>query len=65
MLMKGYLGVISSMRLHSEMDIQSVKLAWSILHSEFKAHVLPPPEGNDKGCKMNTFHYSSTLLKGR
>ena len=49
MLMKGYLGLISSKRLDSRKDIQPVNSAWSILHSEFKAHVLPPLEGNNKG----------------
>ena len=31
-----------SLRLDSRKDIQSVKSAWSVLHTEVKVHVLPP-----------------------
>lgn len=31
--------------------IQSVKSTWLILHSELKAHIIPPLEGNFKGRK--------------
>ena len=34
---------ISSIKLDYRKDIQSVKWAWSVLHSELNAHVLLPP----------------------
>ena len=34
-------------------DIIPVKLTWTILYSELKTCMLPPLEGNNKGCKMN------------
>ena len=40
MLRASGLGQISSRRLDSRKVIQSVKSAWSILHSELKAHAL-------------------------
>ena len=48
MLMKGQLGLISSMRVDDRKDIQSVKSAWSVLHTGFKAHILFLVEGNNK-----------------
>ena len=63
MLMKGFnafalrasrLELISLIRLDVWKDVKSVKSAWSILHSEFKACALPPLEGNNVGRKTNT-----------
>lgn len=34
-------------------DIQPLKTAWSILHSELNTHVLPTREGDSKGRKTN------------
>ena len=48
MLMKGQLRLISSMRVEDRKDIQSVKSAWSVLHTGFKAHILFLVEGNNK-----------------
>ena len=45
------LELISTIRLDDRKDIQFVKSAWSILHSELKARALPPLEGNNKGRK--------------
>ena len=42
------------MRSDGRKDIQSVKSAWSILHSDFKANVLPSLEGSNKRHKTNT-----------
>ena len=39
------LGPISCMRLDCRKDIQSVKWAWLVLHSELKAHILPLIQG--------------------
>ena len=36
------LGLISFVRLDGREDIQSLKSAWSVLHSELKARVLSP-----------------------
>ena len=36
------LGLISSMRLDSKKDIQSVKSAWSVLRSQLKPQILLP-----------------------
>ena len=48
---------------YGKKDIQSVKSAWSILHSELKAHVLPPLEENNKGRKRkkHTHTHTNTL----
>ena len=45
------LGLISSMRLDGRKDIQSVKSAWSVLHAELKARVLPLYRGIAKDVK--------------
>ena len=42
------------MRSDGRKDIQSVKSAWSILLSDFKANVLPSLEGSNKRHKTNT-----------
>ena len=41
------------MILDGSNDIQSVKPAWSILHSEFKAYVLISLGGNNNDRKTN------------
>ena len=48
------LGLISSRRLDSKRVIKSIKSAWSFVHLELKAHILPPLEGNNKGYKTHT-----------
>ena len=46
MLMRdSVLELISSMRLDSRKEIQSVKSAWSVLHAELKARVHPLNRG--------------------
>ena len=42
------------MRLDGRKGIRSVKVAWSFLHTELKASVLPLLEGNNKRRKTNT-----------
>ena len=56
------LGLISSMRLDERKDVQSVKSPGSILHSELKACVLLPLEGNNKG---SFFWYFILLSQAR
>ena len=41
-------------------DIQTLKLALSILHPERKVQVLRPIAGNNKGCKSNTHTHTYT-----
>ena len=54
MLRASALGLIFSMRLADRKDIQSVKSAWSILHSKLKGHIWPPLDrNNNKWYKMN------------
>ena len=50
------LGLNFSMRLHDRNDIPSLKSAWSLLHSELKAHVQTSLdlERNNEGRKTNT-----------
>ena len=66
--MKGFrlrasgLELISSMRLDGRKGIQSVRSAWSILHSELIAGDLPPLKQSNKGCKTSTFNFLFTLL---
>ena len=48
------------MRLDGRKGIQSVKSNWSILHSELKAHVLPPLGKTNKECKTNHTYTTST-----
>ena len=43
---------MSSMRWDDRKDIQFVKQAWSIFHSELKARI-PPPLKRNKGWKTN------------
>ena len=63
MLMKGFryfvfrtsaFGLISFMSFDGSKDKQFLYWAWSLLHSQFKAHTLIPLEGSNKGHKMNT-----------
>ena len=42
------------MRLDGRKGIRSVKVAWSFLHTELKASVLPLLEGNNERRKTNT-----------
>ena len=42
-------------------DIQSLKLVWSVLHSELNARALPPLEGK-KGCNTNKHTHSTSAL---
>ena len=46
--------LISSMSLDGRKNIKSVKPAWSISHSEFKATVLHLYRRKNQGFKMNT-----------
>ena len=46
--------MISSKRLGGRKGIQSVKAAWSALHSQLKSCILPPLERNYKERKTNT-----------
>lgn len=46
------LGLSSSIRW--DVGRTSVKLAWSVLHTELKARVLRHLEGNNEGRKKNT-----------
>ena len=55
------LGLIFSMRLNGQKDIQSVKSAWPVLHAGVKARVLPLLLENNKGRKTNT--PTHTLIK--
>ena len=48
------------MRLDGRKDIQSVKSNWSVLHSDLKAHVVPPLGKTHKECKTNTHIHTST-----
>ena len=48
------LGLVILMRLHGKKDTQFAKSLGSILHSELKAHILPPLEGNNKGRNTHT-----------
>ena len=41
-------------------DIQTLKLALSILHPERKVQVLRPIAGNNKRCKSNTHTHTHT-----
>ena len=45
------------MRLDDGKDIHCVKSAWSILHSELKAHILHPFEENKKGNQTNILNH--------
>ena len=47
------------MRLDESKDTQSLKPAWSTLHSELKFYIVTPLEGNDKGYNMNTQTHTS------
>lgn len=55
------LGPIFSMKSDGRKGIQLANSAWSILHAELEAHVLPPPEGNCEVhktvTKTNTYTY--------
>ena len=57
------LELISTIRLDDRKDIQFVKSAWSILHSELKARALPPLRGIIKDVRGHT-HITSTLREG-
>ena len=43
--------IISSKRLDDRKDMQSVKSAWTVLHSELKAHILTPLDRNNNRSK--------------
>ena len=45
------LGLISSVRLDGKMDIQSVKLAWSVFLAELRVRIQPPLQGIIKDVK--------------
>ena len=62
MLMKGQLRLISSMRVEDRKDIQSVKSAWSVLHTGFKAHILFLLEGNNKEYFLSPDMYTYVCL---
>ena len=52
------LSLTSPMRLDGWTYIQSIKSAWSVLHHELKAHILPSLEGNSEGrmVKLKCFY---------
>ena len=50
------LELISSMRLDGTNDIQYVKSAWSVLHADVKACVLPRLQGTMKDVKRTQNH---------
>ena len=49
---------ISSTRLDDRKDIKSVKSAWTVLHSELKAHILIPLDRNNNVSKTNTHKFN-------
>ena len=53
------LGLISPMRLNGRKNIQSVKSPQSVLHGEFEACVLPPPEVTIKDLKRKNIFGSN------
>ena len=53
-LLRASAGLISLMKLDVRKDIQSVKSAWSVLHAELKASVLPPLWGNNNKTLKQT-----------
>ena len=60
MLWASVLALIFSMRLDGGKDIHSVKSDWSVLHAEFKAHILLPSYVNIKEHETKT-HTENTV----
>ena len=57
--MASMLGLISYMRLDGRQNIQSVKSAQSVPLAGLKAHIPPPLQGNNTGCKQT--HAKNTI----